>query len=217
MRNIELIYIAIVGVLILVGFFTLGLYYTQDFDEDLDLVSFVTLEDLDYSTYVQEYSNETYLNNLGANIGSLGVENNGYFARKYKFPELKGCIHFEKSSYAGGGGSYNSYSSANIPFEVRYYQGVQFNKGGGDLDVKVGDREKFVVRAERTSGTSFNIFEKFEIEEIAIYDTSGKPVNPFNSFGFGGNNRNYYGDCNKMQRELDPVHTIEWVGKSFVE
>ena len=51
-----------------------------------------------------------------------------------------------------------------------------------------------------------------EIDKIAIYRADPKENNPINNMFEYDAYDIYYGNCNKLKTELEPIHVIEWKG-----
>jgi hypothetical protein len=206
MKNIEIAYLLIVIVMLFTGALLVGLYYVQDFSEDLDWTKVLYTKDIKYDLYPQKNTNLTYIRNLKADIGTLTLQNEGFIERKYELPEFKGCVHGEQKS-----NNYGGYSSFNLQFDLRYYDESGYMHKGNTINVKVGERKTFDIRAESYGNVPLSTLTEKGIDSIAVYDVSKKPNNPLNDLERGYSSNYIRKDCSSLSNQAKPIHTLSWV------
>ena len=199
----NIIYIALSLILLFSSLAILLVYYTQNFKEDFDFSKSVNYGDIRFETGngYSYYDKETvYLQLAEVDIGSLTLENKGYFTQVYNSPQLVGCINLKEEI------DKNSLLLNNNRFEV------QFNSDGEvfsyPIKIKVDDKKTFKLKGVYNNGNiPFEQFSKDNIKSISIYKIPEKVNNPFKD-GFDYNYPGYSTSCWEIEQELNPEAII---------
>jgi hypothetical protein len=203
------IYLLVLAMVVISSLVLLLFYYTQDFKEELEF-----FESIDYDTIEIETASgnvnidegpSNYLKLARAELGTLTLENNGYFEQKYTTPLLVGCINFKEDpeslkfdietgpKYSSGSIKEYSISSSN----------------NNQITIKVGDKiENKIVGVYRDNyrdKKSISSFNKENIESIIVYEIPRKEMNPLSKNYYS--NYNYY-SCEQIELELTSIASI---------
>ncbi len=197
----NIIYIAISLILLFSSLAILSIYYTQDFSEDFSYLKSINYRDIRFETRngYSNYDKETvYLQLAEVDVGSLTLENKGYFTQIYDSPKLVGCINLKEEV--------ENILSENNKFEV------QFNSDGEvhsyPLKIKVDERKTFKLKGVYNQGNvPFDKFSRENIKSISIYKIPEKTNNPFKE-GYDYNYLDYSSSCGQIEQELNPETTI---------
>jgi hypothetical protein len=198
MKNI--IFGAIIAILVLSSLSILAVYYTQNFDEDLNFVN-----SIDYSELELQKSDKggvNYLVSAKGKLGKLELENEGIFSQVYRFPELVGCLDVKDSV------SNEDLRIRNFKFEISFVKEGITERYGRTIEIPVEGKETYDIIGEYNSyNIPVFVFQE-SIEKILVYRIPKSNDNPLD-----GNVRgNYqYKDCNSLERESTPIASFNLV------
>ena len=195
----NIIYIAILFILILIGGSFLLVYYLQDFNENLRLKDFLNFNEISYKKGIDNYDgNRSYFNNINANFGTLVLENKGVFPRVYTFPRFLGCMDLINPPDK----DYNYYS----PIQISFVSGTTSYNGDynsqDSMEVPVGTSLEFQIEGKYPSNLYMNSFDSKNLKSISIYELPKKSNSPF-----GFNNYEYY-SCDTIKNQEKPIKVI---------
>ena len=188
MKNI--IYASLISVCVVLVVLVLGIYYTQDFTEELSFADSLSLTNDFESDYTQES-----INFIEAKIGTLELENNGYFEESYDVPVIIGCLNLREGS------------EVQLPeskFQVSFGElGVRER----NIKIPVGSDLNYDLVARYSppyASISFNSLRE-NVVSISLYSSSKKESSPFGNAYY--ENIEYL-VCNQLLREKEPLKLI---------
>jgi hypothetical protein len=162
------IYFTVLATMLIIGIAVLILYYSQDFTEKLTFSESVNFEDISFST--EENKESTYLDSASAKIGTLKLENNGYFSQLYTFPEIIGCVIFKDKTRP-------------LQFIVTPDPDYYPNSRNNQASVKVGVSRKYELIGNYNGRNLLaSAFTKEDIKEIQVYKLPKNERNPIDDF-----------------------------------
>ena len=196
-------YLVTLLLLLVIGFGALGVYYTQDFSEEIMFKDSITIADIEYSSEPRSIYNSG--NDLGqyqvlasaeSNLGTLNLKNNGYLDWDYKIPKLIGCVEFKNSAV--------TYLQLDIGFENNFEGEIVIPKNH-ELTLNIlGTYKGYTLAIEEM---------KFEnILSLEIYELEKKNLNPliqnydYNYYGYGYTSQNL---CPNLVLEEEAIATIQ--------
>ncbi|MBT3643003.1 hypothetical protein HN604_03965 [archaeon] len=196
-------YLVTLLLLLVIGFGALGVYYTQDFSEEIMFKDSITIADIEYSSEPRSIYNSG--NDLGqyqvlasaeSNLGTLNLKNNGYLDWDYKIPKLIGCVEFKNSAV--------TYLQLDIGFENNFEGEIVIPKNN-ELTLNIlGTYKGYTLAIEEM---------KFEnILSLEIYELEKKNLNPliqnydYNYYGYGYTSQNL---CPNLVLEEEAIATIQ--------
>ena len=193
----------IVSVLLVLGSFTvLLLYYTQNFDEELNFKKSLAIKDLEIQK--NDRGGVNYLNFVKAEIGTLTLKNKGYFAEVYRTPRLVGCINAKE------GIPDDNLKINNFQFEIYYLGDNNQVYPGTAIDVPVGEEKSYKIIGQYNSyDLPVYVFED-SVSGVSVYEIPPEEKNPLDD-GSYYSDRIYYGNdnCNAIRDKLKPIATIK--------
>ena len=198
MKNI--IYGAVIAILVLSSITILYLYYNQPFSEDLKITAQLNYAEIEVQKSM-DYNQVEVLNFAKADIGSLNLKNDGYFTKVYKMPEIIGCIDINENIDP------NSIIINQNQFSVSYQHDGGVYSGGQEAEIPVGQEKKFTLVAQyQAYNIPFIQFSNENIEGISLYRIDSKEQNPL-----GTNYDDYqyqYTNCPTLKSGSKPFATI---------
>lgn len=201
MKN--LIYSAVIAILVLISFAVLLLYYTQSFVAHYDFEKTLTIKDLELQK--SDRGGVNYLDYAKAELGTLSLSNEGYFTKIYRTPVLVGCINTKETA------SDESLRIGNFQFQVTYYGDTQ-TYAGNTIEIPVGGEKEYKIVGQYNSyDVPVYVFSD-SVESISVYEIPKEENNPLGeiSYDYYNNYNNYYGDnCNLIKEKLEPLKTIK--------
>src|SRR3989344_3954685 len=128
MNTKTIIYISLIVLCAAIAIITLSIYYSQDFNESFSIKDEIKLSEVVISAQNQRTSNNYNYNNYNCRyedsgayvcdnpqsygirllqsayawIGSVELDNQGFFTQVYQAPRLLGCISFVKATASNG-------------------------------------------------------------------------------------------------------------------
>ena len=166
MKRHTIISIFIIVIFLFVSFSILAFYYTQDFISRIDIKKTIYFDDIEFETQ-QEYGGEgIYVKRAVANIGTIYLENKGYFSENYEVPEIYACIKLK--------GSVNDYAKSQIegnPLNINYPT--------QPIKVNVGEIKEIDLLAEYSGSATQGSLSKDNLDRILVYVMNKKERNPF--------------------------------------
>jgi hypothetical protein len=195
------IYIAVATLLLLSIVLILGFYYTQDFTEELDFQTTVNFADI---TIKSNLNNEvSYLSEASASLGTLKLENNGYFTQKYSAPSLTGCLMLKESS------------NGNVQFSIVPSTTYSPSTTDGQITIKVGEKREYnlIGHYSKNYRYSYPLSEltRENIIAVKVYELPKNNDNPLsNNYDYRYGNDYYYGDtsCEYLVDNETPLSVI---------
>lgn len=183
----KFIYLTLCVLLILVSAAILGIYYTQEFSEKFNLKESLKFADIKIEKNVYNYDNNQYLS-AQADIGTLVLENKGYFSQPYKFPEVVGCIDIL---------SENTTNVRNNKFGVSFEINGKTYGYGNTLEIPVGGKTEVNLKGVY-SGYTNGQFTKDNMGSVSLYKMDPKERNPLENYD-SYNYINRDSDCNQIE------------------
>jgi len=189
----KLLYISLIILSAVVVFAVLLLYYTQDFSEKFDFSDSVNLDDVNY-----DYSG-SYISSVSGNIGTLTLENNGYFTEYYNFPSILGCINLKEGS------------EINLPredFRVLLESDPGFSIGS-PVKIGVGVKKTFNLLAKYTPRSSKVSLVQLQdnVQSLSLYNLKTKEPNPFGT-GYYSSGKT----CEDLGTTAQPIKVVNFFG-----
>ena len=162
------------GLLLISSLAVLGLYYSQPFDADFSFSEKVDYAAIDIQTH-DNFNNQISLVSAEAEIGSVELDNNGYFSRMYSLPNIVGCINLAEDI------DETSILLRENQFQIEYRGDGTRHYSGQRISVSVDDEKSMklvgVYRPFRND-VSLDQFARENIESISIYILDNKEENP---------------------------------------
>ncbi len=194
-----LVYGAVLGILVVLTFGVLAIYYSSPFSEDFDFKESVNYADIQIQKTIG-YNNQEMLSSATADIGTLELENKGYFSRVYYLPYIIGCIDLRE-------GNKNSLLSSQNQFNVNFkenenqiYSSLNYPYSNQKIEIPKGKSKKLILTAQYSQyNIPFSEFSKDKIKSISIYVFENNEENPIkvNEYDF-----NYgYQNCQSLKDE----------------
>ena len=242
MNTKTIIYISLIVLCAAIAIITLSIYYSQDFNESFSIKDELKLSDVVINAYDQNsYNNNNYncyydnagayvcdksqnngtrlLRSASAWIGSVELDNQGFFTQVYQAPRLLGCISFVKTTTDEGlnipqefniyyrSSDDNSLPNANGYSDYGYY-GAQAQQ----IEVKPGKKTSYKLMAEYTPyGIPLNDFTKANIIKVVVYKVPTKENNPLGE-GYDYSSFSNNPTCSIAEQEdIEPIKTIKIV------
>lgn len=192
----KLIYGTLIVISFLIVFTILLLYYTQDFSEDFFLKDAISLSE------VTSNSNGNYIDFISVNLGSVSLENKGYFSQVYIFPKIIGCIiSKENGPIKFNPDNFNVYLTSGNTKELNYLE---------NLEIDVGEKKTFEITARYypNHNPSVSLQQMQDsLDKVVLYKLNQKEQNPF-----GNSYYSYeYQDCSKVSLTEKPMKTISFL------
>jgi hypothetical protein len=204
------IYIIAIAILVLISLTIVLLYYTQDFSEDFEFVNSVNFADIEIQTNNYRNNQETYLTSAKSTIGSLTLENNGYFTQVYTLPQLVGCININEEVSQENLLLRNSRFSTEFNIDGSTLNERYYSYRDSKVNIKVGDEKTFIITGVyNPNNVPLSQFTRENIKSISIYNIPRKQLNPLAEDRRYYNDFRYSNDCSfASDLDLDPVKTI---------
>lgn len=185
----KLIYGSLIFLCFLIGLIVLLLYYTQDFTEELTFVN-----SLDFAKdFTSDYSIES-INWIEAKIGTLSLENNGYFSETYTLPTIVGCLDLSLTS------------SLKLPQE-KFEVSFDSMRRGQEIKVLVGKEVNYDLVARYSpprASISFNSLRE-NVVSVSLYSLKQKEENPFGRVYY---DNTFYMTCEEIAQKYEPIKKI---------
>jgi hypothetical protein len=196
-------YLLLLIVLLAIGFGALGIYYTQDFSEEINFVDSIAFSEIDYTSRASGSGSSTqdFLYTANAYLGDVVLENNGIFAWEYDIPKLIGCIEFEN-----GRPNY-------IQFIVQQTKVRDYYSKVDPIVVRKGLLKKVPLYGSYNSNYRNTIpltdVTPGNLKIIKIYEISEKEMNPFDApFSYDSRYINGNDLCSNLVGIKDPIVEI---------
>lgn len=235
MKTQTAIYIALLLLCVVIGGITLVLYYSQNFDEDYSFNTQLKLSDVVFEAYDQNNYDTNYncnynefnvyvcdqlngsttrvLQKATANVGTLTLDNQGYFTQIYQARRLLGCIEFVSLGTQGG---FKYSREFSIEYRKRGTAGDTQNDyygyygyEGPALEIKPGRKSQYDLIANyQPYGVPLSEFTKSNIKRVVVYEVPTRHENPL-SDDYGYNSFYYNPTCESAEDQgIDPLATI---------
>ena len=156
------LYIGILAILFLLGFFALLINYSQQPEISYRIKEEISVDEIsfDYRT-VREIN---YITTIQGNIGEIKIKNPGYFKRTVYLDDLLICFDYaEEVSYE------------NIFEGIR----VNFDSGGylvdNELKMSIEANQRIIPQIKSED------FWRYPVKGLKVYEIPIKPKNPFQS------------------------------------
>ena len=203
------IYIAVIGVLLMISFSLLLLYYTQEFNEKISFKNTINYADIEVKPTVSYNNEPTYVASARVDLGTIELENKGYFTQKYTYPSFVGCLNFKEESIQDS-------IAFNIEVDPQYssssYKEV-YPMDSNQINIKTGEKttKKLVATYNKNYNNQIRLgtFNADSISGIEIYGVPVKERNPFaENYRYYNPSYYYNKDCDQMKQDLELVKTI---------
>ena len=87
----NIVYFAILAVLLVTSSLILVFYYTQPFSRNFDFKTSINYGDIEIQKSTN-YNGQEILSSAKAELGEVKLDNSGYFTKLYTLPRIVGCI-----------------------------------------------------------------------------------------------------------------------------
>lgn len=209
MKTQNLVYTVIGIILIIMSITTLIIYYLQDIREQIELKDSLNYNEITIKkyTYEDKYANknsldEPYLDSAKAKIGTITIENNGFFTNIYTVPSLVGCINFVNNPDIRRNFNINIYDNAN-----QNYYSYKSQK----LKIPPKNKKNLGLYADYTESAQLKYFSKENIKSISVYRLNIKETNPFSDEYFGSSYYYPSNYCDELELTKTPLKVIDIV------
>lgn len=206
MRNI--IFIAIIAILVLVSASVLLVYYMQPFRAVFSFPTELSYASIEIQKSTGGYSApgapaEEMLQYAKAEIGTLALANQGMFTKLYILPELIGCIDLDEND--------TSLIAQNNRFSVQY------ELDGGALysaqEISIPSQTNRTVRLVawyQPYGIPMYKFSRENIRSVSLYEIPKKERNPIRvpSEPYRYNRKPYDNECASLKASTTPKSVI---------
>lgn len=173
-----ILHLVLLAILLIVSGTVVVLYYTQPFTEHISFKSSIAFGDIDVkkTTGYESPPITEYLASAQAQLGTLELENKGYFTKVYILPVIVGCIDISKNVDP------NSLLLNQNQFSVMYQGSGTSYSPNQQIEIGVGEKKTFLLMG---TYQSYNIpieqFSKENIEGVSLYQIAIDEDNPIGS------------------------------------
>lgn len=203
MKTQNLVYTVIGIILIIISITTLIIYYLQDIREQIELKDSLNYNEITIKRYAEKNSlDEAYLDSAKAKIGTITIENNGFFTNIYTVPSLVGCINFVNNPDIRRNFNINIYDNTN-----QNYYSYKSQK----LKIPPKNKKNLGLYADYTERAQLKYFSKENIKSISVYRLNIKETNPFSDEYYESSYYYSLNYCDELELTETPLKVIDIV------
>lgn len=191
---------AVIVLLLLISITVLTLYYTQPFEEKYSFPKSLSYKGLEIQNSFK--GEEVYLSNAKGIIGTISLQNKGYFNQVYLFPNFIGCLDVKQ------GVDIHSTNIRNYQFRTYFTKnGLTFNPKQ-KIELAVDESSTYNIFAEYTSyDVPLWVFRDY-IQSISIYNIPTEADSPIEDYSYDNYRYQYDSTCDTIKKDFKPVAVI---------
>lgn len=189
----KIIYGAVLAVLAVLAISTLLVYYLQPFEENYEFSKRLNYSSINFETYQE--GDVVYLQSASAELGTLSLENTGFFGRVYKPDNFIGCIDAKEGEKSPG-----QFSVEIVPKDSasKGYNSYYYNN---EIELAQGEEREFIIKGTYSSyRVLFSSFSRDIVEGVSIYKIDSKEKNPID-LNYDSSYRGNYQDCTTFKQQ----------------
>jgi len=193
-----LIHSAIIVVLVLISSIILVMYYTQDFEYNLDFKDSIKFSEIDFESRVNQWEKNTnMLVKAQTEIGELNVDNFGIFTQRFIPPKLIGCIN----------GNSTDPDLNNLGLDVFYGEDPnKYSYRSRPMEISPDTQDEIPIQLILTRAIPMYKLTLENLESITIYEIPTKVDNPLDE-----NYNNRYIDTWNACSQTDKLEELKTI------